>query len=81
MRSPLPERRAEPVGRLPRAPQQPVSYFQLCREADAELVVAEKGSAAGEKGAADLLAAVKEEHDLAATLRKSAETFYVGVNE
>lgn len=56
-------------------------HFQRGREANAELVATEKALAAEEEGAADCLAAAKEEHDLAHALRKTAAKFYLGVDE
>lgn len=56
-------------------------HIKRCRAADEELVAAEKAVAAGEEGAADRLAAAKEEHDLAHVLRKMAAKYYLGVDE
>lgn len=56
-------------------------HIQRCREADEELVVAEKAVVAEEEGVADRLATAKEEHDLSQALRKTAAKFYLGVDE
>ena len=55
-------------------------HTMRCQEADAELLTAERAVAAGEEGTADRLAATKD-HAYAHACRKSAEKFYLGLDD
>lgn len=72
---PLPQRRAEPMGWLRRAPCQPFPAHQAVTDAVAERVVA-----AREEGTADRILTAKEEDALANALRKSAKAYSLDVD-
>lgn len=57
------------------------SHIQRCREADAKLIAMECAMVHGEEGATNRLTAVKDEHTLANMCQKSAEKFYLSVDE
>ena len=56
-------------------------HILRCREADAELLAAERVVANGEDGVAGLLEAAKKEHKLAWALRKSVVKHYLNYDE
>lgn len=56
-------------------------HTMRCREADAELLAAERAVSAGEEGTADRLVAAKEDHTYAHACRKSAEKFYLALDD
>ena len=57
-------------------------HLQKCREADADIVAAEKALSAGEEGTvSSTVSDAKEEHDLANALRKAAGAYYLGLDE